>query len=80
MSKPMRNCISIRATSPEIVVRLDDDISIITSDREMIAQIPGVREIMLNYIPKGWKNGEYKKEEIENEEQIKKLSNLLRMY
>ena len=27
-----------------------------------------------------WKNGEYKKEEIENEEQIKKLSNLLRMY
>lgn len=38
----------------------DDDISIITSDREMIAQIPGVREIMLNYIPKGWKNGEYK--------------------
>ena len=27
-----------------------------------------------------WKNGEYKKEEIENEEQIKKLSNLLKMY
>lgn len=38
----------------------DDDISIITSDREMIAQIPGVREIMLNYIPEGWENGEYK--------------------
>lgn len=38
----------------------DDDISIITSDREMIAQIPGIGEIMLNYIPEGWENGEYK--------------------
>ena len=38
----------------------DDDISITTSDREMIAQIPGIGEIMLNYIPEGWENGEFK--------------------
>ena len=29
----------------------DDDISITTSDREMIAQIPGLGESILNYIP-----------------------------
>ena len=27
MSKPMRNCISIRATRPEIVVREEEEIS-----------------------------------------------------
>ena len=40
----------------------DDDISIITSDREMIAQIPGVREIMLNYIPEGRSETYYSKQ------------------
>ena len=54
------NEVDPRMMKEAIAENSDDDISIITSDREMIAQIPGVREIMLNYIPEGGENGEYK--------------------
>ena len=34
ISKPMRNCMSIRATRPEMVVREDEEISTMALDRE----------------------------------------------
>lgn len=59
-------CIALdNCTAIEII---DDEYKIIKSKK-----IASVKKLY-------WKNGEYKKEEIENEEKIKKLSNLLRMY
>lgn len=37
----------------------DDDISILNIRSRRLLQIPGIGEIMLNYIPEGWENGEY---------------------